>query len=147
MADVSDELSGVFEFEDCSGMSGLDVLLLEMVAETHDYYWQARAGYEGAAERYATLLCKPASLSCALFGEPMSSGVPESVEVPLSPGAVSQAVTSASGGQLAQRISELGEWFHNVDLHGVPTAPHHFLGDFPNIKWKQIASEHKIVAE
>jgi tRNA (mo5U34)-methyltransferase len=43
-------------------------------------------------------------------------------------------------GELAQRISELGEWFHNLNLHGVPTAPHHFLGDFPNIKWKQIAS-------
>lgn len=43
-------------------------------------------------------------------------------------------------GQLAQRISELGDWFHNLDLHGVPTAPHHFLGDFPNIKWRHIAS-------
>ena len=42
-------------------------------------------------------------------------------------------------GQLAQRISELGDWFHNLDLHGVHTAPHHFLGDFPRIKWKQIA--------
>jgi tRNA (mo5U34)-methyltransferase len=42
-------------------------------------------------------------------------------------------------GQLAQRISELGDWFHNLDLHGVPTAPHHFLGDFPSIKWKHIA--------
>jgi tRNA (mo5U34)-methyltransferase len=42
--------------------------------------------------------------------------------------------------ELAQRISQLGDWFHNLDLHGVPTAPHHFLGDFPNIKWKQIAS-------
>jgi tRNA (mo5U34)-methyltransferase len=42
--------------------------------------------------------------------------------------------------QLAQRISELGDWFHNLDLHGVPTAPHHFLGDFPKIKWCQIAS-------
>jgi tRNA (mo5U34)-methyltransferase len=41
--------------------------------------------------------------------------------------------------QLAQQISDLGEWFHNLNLHGVPTAPHHFLGDFPNIKWKQIA--------
>src|SRR5215831_10594899 len=40
------------------------------------------------------------------------------------------------------RISELGEWFHNLNLHGVPTAPHHFLGDFPNIKWCQI--EHAI---
>src|SRR5437868_4322518 len=45
----------------------------------------------------------------------------------------------ADSAQLAQRISELGEWFHNLNLHGVPTAPHHFLGDFPNIKWRQIA--------
>lgn len=41
--------------------------------------------------------------------------------------------------QLAERISELGEWFHNLNLGGVPTAPHHFLGDFPSIKWRQIA--------
>jgi len=41
--------------------------------------------------------------------------------------------------QLAARISELGEWFHNLNLAGVPTAPHHFLGDFPSIKWKKIA--------
>ncbi len=40
---------------------------------------------------------------------------------------------------LARRIAELGEWFHNLDLRGVHTAPHHFLGDFPNIKWKYIA--------
>src|SRR5215469_2650466 len=39
---------------------------------------------------------------------------------------------------LAQRVGELGEWFHNLDLYGVPTAPNHFLGDFPNIKWKHI---------
>src|SRR3989475_1634627 len=41
---------------------------------------------------------------------------------------------------LLRRIEELGDWFHNLDLHGVPTAPHHFLGDFPNIKWKEISS-------
>jgi tRNA (mo5U34)-methyltransferase len=40
--------------------------------------------------------------------------------------------------QLARRIGELGEWFHNLDLHGVRTAPNHFLGDFPNVKWKHI---------
>lgn len=39
---------------------------------------------------------------------------------------------------LSQRISELGDWFHNLDLHGVATAPNHFLGDFPNVKWKHI---------
>ncbi len=41
---------------------------------------------------------------------------------------------------LARRIDELGEWFHNLDLHGVRTAPHHFLGDFPNVKWKHISA-------
>lgn len=41
---------------------------------------------------------------------------------------------------LAQQVAELGQWFHNLDLHGVHTAPDHFLGDFPNIKWQQIAS-------
>ena len=33
------------------------------------------------------------------------------------------------------RIRELGPWFHNMDLRGVPTAPDHFLGDFPRVKW------------
>lgn len=39
---------------------------------------------------------------------------------------------------LVHEIAELGEWFHNIDLFGVPTAPNHFLGDFPNVKWKHI---------
>jgi len=42
-------------------------------------------------------------------------------------------------GTIARRVEELGEWFHNLNLHGVQTAPKHFLGDFPNIKWKHIA--------
>src|SRR5512146_1452306 len=54
------------------------------------------------------------------------------------PESLHEAVPAPSH-ELAGRISELGEWFHNLDLHGVPTAPHHFLGDFPNIKWRQIA--------
>jgi len=41
---------------------------------------------------------------------------------------------------LARRIGELGDWFHNINLFGVNTAPSHFLGDFPNIKWKYISS-------
>ncbi|HWR34758.1 MAG TPA: TIGR04290 family methyltransferase [Clostridia bacterium] len=39
---------------------------------------------------------------------------------------------------LTKEVEELGEWFHNIDLFGVPTAPKHFLGDFPNVKWKHI---------
>src|SRR5436305_11355881 len=41
--------------------------------------------------------------------------------------------------QLSERIQELGEWFHNLDIFGIKTAPNHFLGDFPNIKWQQIS--------
>lgn len=40
---------------------------------------------------------------------------------------------------LERRIRQLGDWFHNIDLMGIPTAPHHFLGDFPSVKWQHIA--------
>jgi tRNA (mo5U34)-methyltransferase len=41
--------------------------------------------------------------------------------------------------ELTRRISEMGDWFHNINLKGIQTAPNHFLGDFPNVKWKNIA--------
>lgn len=36
-------------------------------------------------------------------------------------------------------VAALGEWFHNLDLHGVRTAPEHFLGDYPRVKWQRFA--------
>jgi tRNA (mo5U34)-methyltransferase len=39
---------------------------------------------------------------------------------------------------LQKQVAALGEWFHNLDLHGVRTAPTHYLGDFPSIKWRQV---------
>jgi tRNA (mo5U34)-methyltransferase len=62
---------------------------------------------------------------------PISEQIPDSFSPP---------ATAPGGEQLAQQISALGEWFHNLNLHGVPTAPQHFLGDFPSIKWQNIAS-------
>lgn len=44
-----------------------------------------------------------------------------------------------STAEIRQRIEALGPWFHNLDLNGVPTAPSHFLGDYPNIKWRRFA--------
>ncbi|HEX2120367.1 MAG TPA: TIGR04290 family methyltransferase [Thermoanaerobaculia bacterium] len=41
--------------------------------------------------------------------------------------------------EIEQRVRSLGRWFHNIDLHGVKTAPDHFLGDYPNIKWQRFA--------
>ena len=50
-----------------------------------------------------------------------------------------ELVTQPGRAVLSKQVESLGEWFHNIDLFGVPTAPQHFLGDFPNIKWKHIA--------
>jgi tRNA (mo5U34)-methyltransferase len=40
---------------------------------------------------------------------------------------------------IERRVHELGTWFHNIDLRGVKTAPHHFLGDYPAVKWHRFA--------
>jgi tRNA (mo5U34)-methyltransferase len=42
--------------------------------------------------------------------------------------------------ELREKIASLGPWFHNMELNGVRTAPDHFLGDYPNVKWKHFAS-------
>jgi tRNA (mo5U34)-methyltransferase len=44
--------------------------------------------------------------------------------------------------QIRERAAALGDWFHNIDLDGVPTAPNHFLNDYPNVKWRRF--EHAI---
>jgi tRNA (mo5U34)-methyltransferase len=41
--------------------------------------------------------------------------------------------------QIQQHIRELGPWFHNLDLGGFQTAPQHFLGDYPRVKWQRFA--------
>src|SRR5581483_4355402 len=46
---------------------------------------------------------------------------------------------------IQQQIDALGEWFHNIDLQGHATAPHHFLGDYPAVKWRAFA--HAIPAD
>ncbi len=42
--------------------------------------------------------------------------------------------------RVRQRAAELGPWFHNMELKGVRTAPDHFLGDFPSVKWRSFQS-------
>ena len=41
--------------------------------------------------------------------------------------------------EIRQRADALGPWFHNIDLGGVMTAPDHFLGDYPQVKWRRFA--------
>jgi tRNA (mo5U34)-methyltransferase len=39
---------------------------------------------------------------------------------------------------IRREIDALGEWFHNMNLDGEWTAPGHYLGDFPRVKWERI---------
>ena len=39
--------------------------------------------------------------------------------------------------EIQRGIHERGNWFHNMNLGGVWTAPGHFLGDYPNVKYKR----------
>ena len=36
---------------------------------------------------------------------------------------------------LEDQIRALGPWFHNLRINGIETAPDHFLGDYPEIKF------------
>jgi tRNA (mo5U34)-methyltransferase len=44
-----------------------------------------------------------------------------------------------SHAEIQRRIDALGPWFHNMELAGVETAPDHFLGNYPFIKWRKFA--------
>ncbi len=41
--------------------------------------------------------------------------------------------------RIEREVRKLGPWFHNMDLGGVQTAPGHFLGDYPRIKYQGFA--------
>jgi tRNA (mo5U34)-methyltransferase len=49
------------------------------------------------------------------------------------------AIDILSPEEIRRRAQALGPWFHNLDLNGVRTAPEHFLGDYPAVKWKSFA--------
>lgn len=51
----------------------------------------------------------------------------------------------ANRSSIAEQISELGPWFHNLTLGGVETAPEHFLGDYPRVKFDHF--RHAIPAD
>jgi tRNA (mo5U34)-methyltransferase len=40
------------------------------------------------------------------------------------------------GEDLEAQIRKLGPWFHNMNLGGIWTAPDHFLGNYPDVKWR-----------
>jgi tRNA (mo5U34)-methyltransferase len=41
--------------------------------------------------------------------------------------------------EIRRQAEALGPWFHNLQLDGVATAPNHFLGDYPAVKFQRFA--------
>jgi tRNA (mo5U34)-methyltransferase len=50
---------------------------------------------------------------------------------------MSEGVLDRPGGTLEEEVRALGPWFHNLRLDGLQTAPAHFLGDYPRVKWER----------
>src|SRR5947199_4068927 len=48
-------------------------------------------------------------------------------------------MSELSTDEIRRKVDALGPWFHNLDLQGVSTAPSHFLGDYPAVKWRHFA--------
>jgi tRNA (mo5U34)-methyltransferase len=42
-----------------------------------------------------------------------------------------------SSQEIKRGVTERGKWFHNINLLGIQTAPDHFLGDYPTVKWRR----------
>jgi tRNA (mo5U34)-methyltransferase len=55
------------------------------------------------------------------------------------------AATDLTPREIQEQVERLGPWFHNMELGGVRTAPHHFLGDYPAMKFRNFA--HAIPAD
>jgi tRNA (mo5U34)-methyltransferase len=47
------------------------------------------------------------------------------------------APETGSDASLAARVASLEPWFQNLRLGGLETAPEHFLGDYPSVKWEK----------
>ena len=41
--------------------------------------------------------------------------------------------------EIEAKVQALAPWFHNLELGGVRTAPEHFLGDYPSMKWQRFS--------
>jgi tRNA (mo5U34)-methyltransferase len=50
-----------------------------------------------------------------------------------------------SAAETQKRVEELGAWFQNLNLNGVQTAPQHFLGDYPAVKFARF--EHALPSD
>jgi tRNA (mo5U34)-methyltransferase len=95
-------------------------------------------GYREALNLLALRAPRPAPAQAAGPTICSQSGTPIAVP-PTAPQLATAAPRGMTRTDIEAGVKRLGDWFQNIDLHGVPTAPAHFLGDFPATKWKRFA--------
>ena len=52
---------------------------------------------------------------------------------------VSSTRADSTAAMIREQVAALGDWFHNLNLRGVQTAPGHPFGDYPTVKWQRFA--------
>lgn len=60
----------------------------------------------------------------------MCERMTETQQLPVKPAA------DMTDAELREKIKALGPWFHNLRLRGIETAPEHFLGNYPEVKFE-----------
>ncbi len=70
---------------------------------------------------------------------PAAAPQPAPAALPTGPRASKGRASGLTRPEIERRVRELGPWFHNMELRGVWTAPEHFLGNYPALKWRRFA--------
>jgi tRNA (mo5U34)-methyltransferase len=89
----------------------------------------------GARKRESAPAGPATTTICSHAGTPLAAASPS----PLASGTAPVPRRAFTRRDIEGRLKSLGDWFQNLDLNGVQTAPAHFLGDFPTVKWKRFA--------
>ena len=101
----------------------------------------ARVPQPGEAAPRPTTICSAAGTPIAVEPEGSSPWSPALASSPATERrpSIERERRSYTRAEIEQGVRERGDWFQNLDLYGVRTAPAHFLGDFPTIKWKRFS--------
>lgn len=143
---ITDRWAGLEEFFE----PGREILVADTTSDVehllHEFPHPAAADVGAAARarilREHTAAHRAAELERHLREAAAGGNLPLPAAAPAAPANPARFMVSppreASG--LAAEAAALGPWFHNLHLpDGTQTAPHHPLGDFPAMKWEQIA--------